>query len=176
MGGSSRALWRWNEVLPHRGTVRPGASAGGFMEGEKNTKAGPSPLALSGRPLCHHVTFSLAPVFLPSPYARREALPERTTRSLCPPQGCSRSGEPVPITPRLLRLQPGPPPSTPMMSSYSRLHPAATCGVGRCVRDHRPPSHAYDTMIHRGSWEPLSHRADRGKGGRDQVPLAGLLW
>lgn len=109
---------------------------------------------------------------------RREALPERTTRSLCPPQGCSRSGEPVPITPRLLRLQPGPPPSTPMMSSYSRLHPAATCGVGRYVRDHRPPSPVHDTRIRRASWEPLSHRADQGKGGRlsgDQVPLTGLL-
>lgn len=128
--------------------------------------AGPSPSALSGCSLCSHVTCSLVPVFLPSPYTRREALPERTTRSLCPPQGCSRSGEPVPITPRLLRLQPGPPHSTPMMSSYSRLHPAATCGVGRCVRDHRPPSPVHDTRIRRASWEPLSHRADQGKGGR----------
>lgn len=64
----------------------------------------------------------------------REAPPELPTRSLCPPHGCSRSGEPAPTTPRLLRSQPGPPPSTPMTSSSSRPSLAATCGMGRCVQ------------------------------------------
>lgn len=64
----------------------------------------------------------------------REAPPGLRTQSQSPPHGCFRSEEPVPITLRLLRSQPRPPPSTPMMSSSSRTSPAATCGVGRCVQ------------------------------------------
>lgn len=70
--------------------------------------------------------------FLLTPY--REAPPGLRTRSPSPPRGSFRSEEPAAITLRLLRSQPGPPPSTPMMSSSSRPSPAATCGVGRCVQ------------------------------------------
>lgn len=97
----------------------------------------------AGRPFSSFSSLILCPSNPPScllsycgflPTLCREAPPELATRSLCPPHGCSRSGEPAPTTPRLLRSQPGPPPSTPMMSSSSRPSPAATCGMGRCVQ------------------------------------------
>lgn len=69
---------------------------------------------------------------LPTPY--REAPQEPTTRSQRPPHGCFRSREAVPTTPRPSRSHPRPAPSTPMTSSSLRPSPAATCGVGRCVK------------------------------------------
>lgn len=121
--------------------------------------------------LCFLCAPPLSPGHLPlpcHPHTCREAPLVPTTRSPCRPRGCSKSKEPAPTTPRPLRSQPGPPPSTPMMSSSSRPHPAATCGVGRWVRD---PA---GSCCHVNMGSPQSLRADRV--GQESWPTAPTCW
>lgn len=56
---------------------------------------------------------------------------ELVTQILCPPPAFFKFMGPMSTRPRPLRCLPGPPPSTLMMSSFSKLRLAATSGMGR---------------------------------------------